>query len=150
MHRVVFVTVNPLTSLHTQRGWHTSNIFFHSPYSPWWPNVNMRLKKNVPPSYLPRVWLQFKLLKCVRYDFHECNYEETRMCVSHSRRVRFEFRPGRYCSSGSDSSAGIATGFGLDGPGIESRWGRGFTHLSRPALGTTQPPVQWVPGLSRG
>jgi len=21
--------------------------------------------------------------------------------------------------------------------------------LSRPALGTTQPPVQWVPGLSR-
>jgi len=22
--------------------------------------------------------------------------------------------------------------------------------LFRPALGTTQPPVQWVPGLSRG
>jgi hypothetical protein len=48
------------------------------------------------------------------------------------------------------SSVGIATGYGLDGPGIESRRGRDFPHLSRPALGHTQPPVQWVPGLSRG
>jgi hypothetical protein len=47
-------------------------------------------------------------------------------------------------------SVGIATGYGLDGPGIESRWGRDFLHLSEPALGTTQPPVQWVPGPSRG
>jgi hypothetical protein len=35
----------------------------------------------------------------------------------------------------------LATGYGLDGPGIESRWGRDFPHLSRPALGPTQPPV---------
>ena len=51
---------------------------------------------------------------------------------------------------GRNSSVGIATGYGLDGPGIESRWGRDFRHLSRPALGPTKPPVQWVPGLSWG
>jgi hypothetical protein len=48
---------------------------------------------------------------------------------------------------GRDSSVGIATRYGLDGPGIESRWGRDFPHLSRPALGPIQRPVQWVPGL---
>jgi len=45
---------------------------------------------------------------------------------------------------------GIATGYGLDGPGIEFPWGRDCPHLSKPALGPTQPPVQWVPGLSWG
>jgi hypothetical protein len=42
---------------------------------------------------------------------------------------------------GRDGSVGIATRYGLDGPGIESRWGRVFPHPSRPALGPTQPPV---------
>jgi hypothetical protein len=48
------------------------------------------------------------------------------------------------------SVVGIATGYGLNDPGIESRWGRDFPHLSKPALGPNQPPVQRVPGLSRG
>jgi hypothetical protein len=52
--------------------------------------------------------------------------------------------------SGPGSVVGIATGYGLDGAGIESRWGRDFLHLSRPALGPTHFPVQWVLGLSPG
>ena len=51
---------------------------------------------------------------------------------------------------GSGSVVGISTGYGLDGPWIESLSGRDFPHLPRPVLGPTQPPVQWVPGLSRG
>jgi len=42
--------------------------------------------------------------------------------------------------SGKDSSVGIAIRYGLDGPGIESRWGRDFPRLSRPALGPTSIP----------
>ena len=49
------------------------------------------------------------------------------------------------CGRGPCSSVGIATGYGLVGPGIEFRWGRDFPPLSRPALGPTQPPVQWIP-----
>jgi hypothetical protein len=51
---------------------------------------------------------------------------------------------------GRDSSVGRATRYGLDGPGIESHWGRDFPHPSRPAQGHTQPPVQWVPCSGRG
>jgi hypothetical protein len=51
---------------------------------------------------------------------------------------------------GRDSAVGIATRYGLDGPWIESRQGRDFTHPSRPALEPTQPPIQWVPGLLPG
>ena len=54
------------------------------------------------------------------------------------------------CVCGPGSVVRIATAYVLDGPGIETRRRRGFPHLSRPALGPTQPPAQWVPGVSWG
>ena len=48
------------------------------------------------------------------------------------------------------SLVGIATCYGLDGPGIESQWGWDFPHLLRSALRPNQPPVQLVLRLSCG
>ena len=57
---------------------------------------------------------------------------------------------GTVFERGPGSVVGIVTGYVLDGLGIDYQWGKDFPHLSRPTLGRTQPPVQWVPGLSRG
>jgi hypothetical protein len=54
----------------------------------------------------------------------------------------FYFRQILMSVRGTGSAVCIATGYGFDGPGIESRWGRDFPHLSKPALGPTQSPVQ--------
>ena len=51
------------------------------------------------------------------------------------------FIESRNLARGPGSVEGIASAFGLDGPGIESRWGRDFPHLSRSALRPIQPPV---------
>ena len=52
-----------------------------------------------------------------------------------------------YCGPG--SSVGIATDYGLDGPG-SNPGGDEIFRSSRPVLRPTQPPVKWVPVLSRG
>jgi hypothetical protein len=49
-----------------------------------------------------------------------------------------------------DSVVSIVTCYGLEGPGIDSQWGWDFLQLSRPALGPTQPPTQWVLDLFPG
>ena len=53
-----------------------------------------------------------------------------------------------FSSMGRGSSVGIANRYGIDGPGIESRWGPNIPHPSIPALGPTHPPIQWAPSLS--
>ena len=52
------------------------------------------------------------------------------------------------CTRGPGSSVGIATDYELDGPGSYPG-GDEIFRLTRPALGPAQPPVKWVPGLSR-
>ena len=51
---------------------------------------------------------------------------------------------------GRNSVVGIATRYGLDGPGIESRGEGDFPHQSRLTLRPTQPLVPWVLALSAG
>ena len=50
---------------------------------------------------------------------------------------------------GPGSSVGAATDYGLDGPGSNPGGDESF-RPSRLTMGPTQPPVQWVPGFSRG
>jgi hypothetical protein len=45
---------------------------------------------------------------------------------------------------GRDSSVGIATRYGLDGPGIEYRWERAFPHPFTPVLGH---PASYTTGI---
>jgi hypothetical protein len=56
-----------------------------------------------------------------------------------------------YCRLGYDTLQSVSSfplfRCGLDGPEIESQWGRDFPHPSRPSLGPTQPPIQGIPGL---
>ena len=56
----------------------------------------------------------------------------------------------RYCMwMWTGSSVGIETDYGLDGPG-SNPGGDEIFRPSRPALGPTQLPVNWIPVLSRG
>ena len=57
--------------------------------------------------------------------------------------------PSPAIKGGPGNSVGIATDYGLDGP-VSNPGGDEIFRQFRPTLGPTQPPVKWVPGLSRG
>jgi hypothetical protein len=108
-------------------------------------------------SYLAEEYLrQSKAFTVWKWPLLRATFEKalTHICSAHSSspvpgsplriHIRKSFNiifgpaPSVYNEPG--SSVGIATGYGLDGPGIESRWGARFSHTSRP-------PVQWAPGF---
>jgi hypothetical protein len=73
----------------------------------------------------------------------EPEYEQGTATSGHGHLVYktdFNLLPGILV--GRDNSVGVATRYGLDGPGIEPRCRRDFPHESRSALGPTQPPIQ--------
>jgi hypothetical protein len=86
------------------------------------------------PAQLVAHWFRnIGLLSTVR-SMKGHNLRRQNLCISSLKRVS------------RDSSVGIATRYGLDGPGIESQWVRDFPHPSRPTLGPNQPSIQWAPG----
>jgi hypothetical protein len=63
--------------------------------------------------------------------------------------ITFNIFPCLMSFCGPGSSVGIATDYGMDGPGWNPD-GDEIFRPSRPVLGPTQPPAKLAPGLSRG
>jgi hypothetical protein len=56
-------------------------------------------------------------------DYYRLKYSSVLWLIELSDQTRSRgLDAGTYCKCGPGSSVGIVTGYGLDGPGIESRW----------------------------
>jgi hypothetical protein len=103
-----------------------------------------------------------RLLHISHYALHTLTERKLFLCVKQKLSIsRFNaiiidcysnLKRYKIITKSRDSIVGIATGYGLDNRGVgSSNPGRVknflFSMSSRPALGPTQHPIQWVPGV---
>ena len=87
-------------------------------------------------------------LTCDCFPSNICIRGRYYMSVTHNIRYLHKNKHRKLvCWNG---AIGIATRYGLDGPGIKSRCGRDFPHPSKLVLVPTKPPIHCVPGLFLG
>jgi hypothetical protein len=98
-----------------------------------------RSKRSISGPYIPYGPFQTKGETCAKFDLDRFrNVNLYKLHTNKQTNILLYIKDVYLFILGEPASlVGIATGCGLDGPGILSRWRRGFPHLSRPALGLT-------------
>jgi hypothetical protein len=101
-------------------------------------------------QYIYVLWMDFRANNYFHIDHQLSNfYNRDGACLLHGTSW-FYYMLYTIQLTGRDIIVGIATWYGLDGPGIESRWGWDFPLPSRLALSHSQLAIQRIPGHSWG